>query len=110
MPGGALPQEQPSGYEEFAALRIKPWYALIAIILLTLVAGWTDLPRHTLDPQDWKGSRIDIHKGLDLQGGLQVVMQAAPPKGEKVSSDALAGTKDVITRRISGLGVSDPLV
>lgn len=91
-------------------MRIKPWYALIAIILLTLVAGWTDLPRHTLDPQDWKGARFDIHKGLDLQGGLQVVMQAAPPKGETVSSDALAGTKDVISRRIGGLGVSDPLV
>lgn len=91
-------------------MRIKPWYALIAIILLTLVAGWTDLPRHTLDPQDWKGARIDVHKGLDLQGGLQVVMQATPPKGQTVSSDALAGTKDVINRRISGLGVSDPLV
>lgn len=110
MLGGESRQEQPSGYEEFAALRIKPWYALIAIILLTLVAGWTDLPRHTLDPQDWKGTRFDIHKGLDLQGGLQVVLQAAPPKGEKVSSGALAGTKDVINRRISGLGVSDPLV
>lgn len=91
-------------------MRIKPWHLLIVIALLTLVAGWVDLPSRTLDPFHWKGSRIAVHEGLDLQGGLQVVLQATPPAGQTVSSDALAGTRDTIARRVNGLGVSEPLI
>ncbi|HET9016649.1 MAG TPA: protein translocase subunit SecD [Thermomicrobiaceae bacterium] len=91
-------------------MRIKPWHLLIVIALLTLVAGWVDLPSGTLDPFHWKGSRIAVHEGLDLQGGLQVVLQATPPKGQVVTADALSGTRDTIARRVSGLGVSEPLI
>ena len=91
-------------------MRIKPWHLLIVIALLTLVAGWVDLPAGTLDPLHWKGSRIAVHEGLDLQGGLQVVLQAKPAAGQTISSDALAGTRDTIARRVNGLGVSEPLI
>lgn len=91
-------------------MRIKPGLALILILLLTLGAAWVSLPDHLLDPFDWKGDRISVHKGLDLQGGLQVVLRARPAPGQTVTSDALQGTRDTIQRRINGLGVSEPLI
>ncbi|MBX5445653.1 protein translocase subunit SecD [Sphaerobacter sp.] len=91
-------------------MRIKPGVALILIILLTLGAVWIDLPDGVLDPFNWKGDRITVHEGLDLQGGLQVILQAQPPAGQSVSRDALLGTRDTIERRVNALGVSEPLI
>ena len=91
-------------------MRIKPGFALILIVLLTLGAVWVDLPDGVLDPFNWKGDRISVHQGLDLQGGLQVILQAQPPAGQSVSRDALLGTRDTIERRVNALGVSEPLI
>ncbi len=89
--------------------RWTPWFTLGFIVLLTIGSVWVDLPGHTLDPFNWK-NRVFVHKGLDLQGGLQVVLQANPPAGQSVSHDALLGTMDTIKRRVNGLGVSEPLI
>ncbi|MDI3340187.1 MAG: protein translocase subunit SecD [Sphaerobacter sp.] len=91
-------------------MRIKPGHTLILILLLTLAAVWVDLPDQVLDPFGWKGDRIAVHEGLDLQGGLQVILEARPPAGQTVSRDALLGTRDTIERRINALGVSEPLI
>ncbi|HET7034156.1 MAG TPA: protein translocase subunit SecD, partial [Thermomicrobiaceae bacterium] len=90
-------------------MRFKPWYTLILIVILTLVAGWVDLPAGMLNPFGIKDG-ITIHKGLDLQGGLQVVLQAKPPKGQTLTSGTLQGERDTIERRVNGLGVSEPLI
>ncbi len=90
-------------------IRWTPWFTLGFIVLLTLGSVWVDLPRHTIDPFNWK-QHVFVHKGLDLQGGLQVVLQANPPAGETVTSDTLTGTMDTIKRRVNGLGVSEPLI
>ncbi len=90
-------------------IRWTPWFTLGFIVLLTIGSVWVDLPGHTIDPFNWK-NRVFVHKGLDLQGGLQVVLQANPPAGQSVSHDALLGTMDTIKRRVNGLGVSEPLI
>ncbi|MER3409027.1 MAG: hypothetical protein C4306_02760 [Thermoleophilia bacterium] len=46
--------------------------------------------------------------GLDLQGGLEVVLKAVPPKGEKVTDEGLDRSVDIIRNRIDKLGVSEP--
>ena len=53
---------------------------------------------------------VVIHQGLDLQGGLQVVLEARPAPGQEVDRDVLNGTRDTLERRVSGLGVSEPLI
>jgi preprotein translocase subunit SecD len=53
---------------------------------------------------------VDINQGLDLQGGVQLLLEADPPEGQSVSSDALEGVRDTIERRVNGLGVSEPVV
>ena len=51
-----------------------------------------------------------IREGLDLQGGLQVVLQARPVAGQTIDSDTLEGTRQTLERRVNGLGVSEPLI
>ena len=90
-------------------MRLRPWYVLVGIIILGLLAGWVVTPGATLDPQGWK-QNLAIRQGLDLQGGLQVLLEARPPAGQSVSANELAGTRDTIERRVSGLGVSEPVI
>jgi SecD/SecF fusion protein len=53
-----------------------------------------------------------VHKkptlGLDLQGGLEVVLKAVPPKGHKLTSEDLIRSKDIMQERVNKLGVSEP--
>ena len=90
-------------------LRLRPWHHLLFIVALTLVAGWISLPGTTLDVAGIKED-VRVHEGLDLQGGVQVLLEARPPEGESVDGDELEGTRNTIERRINGLGVSEPLI
>src|SRR5213083_340775 len=46
--------------------------------------------------------------GLDLQGGLEVVLKAVPPKGHALSQDDLNRSVNIMRSRIDKLGVSEP--
>ena len=90
-------------------MRARPEISLIFIVLLGLVSGWLALPSSVLDISGIKQD-VDINQGLDLQGGVQLLLEADPPAGQSVSSDALEGVRDTIERRVNGLGVSEPVV
>jgi SecD/SecF fusion protein len=53
-----------------------------------------------------------VHKkvtlGLDLQGGLEVVLKAQPAKGQKLDSSALDRSVSIMRQRVDKLGVSEP--
>jgi SecD/SecF fusion protein len=53
-----------------------------------------------------------IHKkptlGLDLRGGLEVVLKAVPPKGHILTAADLDRSVSIMQNRINGLGVSEP--
>jgi SecD/SecF fusion protein len=46
--------------------------------------------------------------GLDLQGGLEVVLQAQPPKGHQLQPSDLDRSVSIMQNRINKLGVSEP--
>ncbi|HEY3017368.1 MAG TPA: protein translocase subunit SecD [Gaiellaceae bacterium] len=46
--------------------------------------------------------------GLDLQGGLEVVLKAVPPKGHQLTADDLDRSIDIMRNRIDKLGVAEP--
>ena len=46
--------------------------------------------------------------GLDLQGGLEVVLQAVPPKGHTLTPADLDRSISIMQKRINKLGVSEP--
>jgi preprotein translocase subunit SecD len=90
-------------------VRIRPWQTLIVIIILTTVSVWICLPGTTGNVLGLKDN-VTVHEGLDLQGGLQVLLQANPPAGQSIDADALNGTRNTIERRVNGLGVSEPVI
>ena len=53
-----------------------------------------------------------IHKkatlGLDLQGGLEVVMQAVPPPNRKLQQSDINRSVEIMRNRVDKLGVSEP--
>lgn len=61
----------------------------------------------------WQGSQqrsIKVHQGLDLQGGLQVVLEADLPAGQQMEEGAMEAARIVVENRVNGLGVTEPLV
>lgn len=48
-----------------------------------------------------------INLGLDLQGGMQLVLEAQDTKERAVDSEAIAGSMDVIRNRLNGMGTSE---
>jgi SecD/SecF fusion protein len=51
-----------------------------------------------------------LKQGLDLQGGLEVVLQAEPKKGETLTSAEMDNAVAIMQTRVNGLGVSDPVI
>jgi len=90
-------------------VRMRPLAALLIILLVTMIATWIALPGEEYDVADFRQDH-PIRQGLDLQGGLQVVLQANPPEGVSVDDEMMNGLRDTIERRVNGLGVSEPLI
>jgi len=89
-------------------------FLLGGIIILAAVAIWIDLPTNPgihirLGPIQIDRD-IEVHQGLDLQGGMQVLLEADVPPDEPVERQAVANAKAIIEKRVNGLGVSEPLI
>jgi SecD/SecF fusion protein len=48
--------------------------------------------------------------GLDLRGGLEVVLKAVPEKGQQVTADGMNLAENIMRNRVDKLGVSEPEV
>ena len=48
--------------------------------------------------------------GLDLQGGLEVTLQAVPPPNRSLTHEDLARSVDIMRNRVDKLGVSEPSI
>ena len=90
-------------------MRSRHLRSLLLILAITLVSVWISLPGTALDINGFKEDH-PVRQGLDLQGGLQVTLEARPPGGGDVDEGTLLGTRDTLERRVNGLGVSEPLI
>jgi SecD/SecF fusion protein len=74
---------------------------LVLLILIALVGvGLLAVPGSPL--------HRSVKKGLDLQGGLEVVLKAQPPKGHKLTPDDLTRSVTIMRNRVDKLGVASP--
>ncbi len=80
---------------------------LILILVLLAAVIWIDLPSTTKLPLVNKP--IATVLGLDLRGGMQVILKAEIPEGTEVASDALQVARQILENRSSGLGVNEVL-
>ncbi len=90
-------------------MRLRPVHSLIIVIIITIVSTWIAWPGTGLDLGGYRSDH-PVRLGLDLQGGLQVTLEARPPEGVSVDDRLLSGTRDTLERRVNALGVSEPLV
>ena len=87
---------------------------ILLIIFVTAVSLYIDLPNASLNfnllGQSFKKD-LEIKQGLDLQGGLQVVLQAEMGEIPEDQRDtALEAAKNVIERRVNFFGVTEPTI
>src|SRR5512137_1866591 len=89
-----------------------PYITLVIILLIVAFAGWVDLSKHIFITNPFNSKTLvnrntDMHLGLDLRGGLQVLLQADLPANSTVSSNDLTTTRQILENRANGLGVSE---
>jgi preprotein translocase subunit SecD len=82
--------------------------SLAVIVLLAAAAGYVVAP--DTDLRFLGRETNEFNQGLDLQGGIQVLMEADLPEGTPVNAVAMEAAKGIVERRVNGLGVSEPLV
>jgi preprotein translocase subunit SecD len=84
----------------------------IFIILLALGAAFVVFwPNQGPDGKPWHGitNPFKVNEGLDLQGGVQVLLVPAP--GQDTSADVMDATRTQIEQRVNGgLGVNEPTI
>ena len=97
---------------------------LLIILFITVLAVIIDLPKNFIFNQKISSPEINISlgnfkfkrdlkikKGLDLQGGTHLVLQAdMKDVEEKDKNDALFAVREVIAKRIDLYGVSEPVI
>jgi protein-export membrane protein SecD len=79
---------------------------LVVILLIAAVTIWIDLP----GTSNLIGRDIGIRQGLDLQGGVQVLLEADVPPEEPVDLQDMHVARTIIENRVNGLGVTEPVV
>ncbi|MEK7441896.1 MAG: protein translocase subunit SecD [Chloroflexota bacterium] len=87
---------------------------LIPIAILFALAAWLAWPSNNSINLDLGFTTfvrdISARLGLDLQGGLQILLEADLPADKTVESGAMEATIRIIESRINALGVSEPLI
>jgi preprotein translocase subunit SecD len=86
---------------------------LILIIPLIILAIWVDLSNQITIPNPFNSQtslidrNVQTQLGLDLRGGLQVLLEADVPDTTTVSSSDLNVTRQILESRANALGVSE---
>jgi protein-export membrane protein SecD len=59
---------------------------------------------------DGAGNALGVKLGLDLQGGTQVLLEAALPPGQTLTPGVMNTARSIVENRVNGLGVSEAVV
>ena len=81
--------------------------ALAAFAIYVDVPGTPGLPI-SLGERDLR--ELELKRGLDLQGGLHVVLQADLAPGEEIGDGAMDAVRAIIENRVNALGVAEPVI
>jgi preprotein translocase subunit SecD len=88
------------------------WDNLIKMTAVLLVVGFVGLLTawSPFSGVPWLPFSKDINLGLDLQGGIHVVLQAVPTEEDKVTADAVKRSIAILENRINQFGVTEPII
>ena len=95
---------------------IRNLYTRLALILIVAaLAIWVDVSDeiqilNPLNDSVLFSRDIAPRLGLDLQGGLQVLLEADLPEGSDVDAQAMETARSIVENRTNALGVSENLI
>jgi preprotein translocase subunit SecD len=88
-------------------MRQRYYINLILILILLGIAIWIDLPNNPgIKIGNFERS-LDTVLGLDLKGGMQVLLEADLPADVPVDAQALDDARRIVENRSNGLGVKE---
>ena len=89
---------------------------IIIILLVLALALWIDLsPKIEIPNPIEEGATlflrdVNTRLGLDLRGGLQVLLEADVPAGTTINRDEMETARDIVENRTNAMGVSENLI
>jgi preprotein translocase subunit SecD len=95
-------------------MRRRQGLTLALIAIIAAASAWIVQPNNpgihfSLGSQD-----VDIDfravQGLDLQGGLQVLLEADPAPGQQVNREAMTAAQSIIEQRVNEFGTTEPVI
>ncbi len=88
----------------------KSLIKIIAIVIAAAILGYATLVGFQIGDYKVLPIKDSIKLGLDLRGGVSVLLEAKPKPGEKITDEKMAGAEKVIRSRVDQLGVAEPLI
>lgn len=89
---------------------MKQYRMIILIIVILIVTIWIDLPTNPGIHVLGIDKEIKTHLGLDLVGGLRVLLEADVPVSQQVTTIEMDNAKTIVENRVNGLGVTEAVV
>jgi preprotein translocase subunit SecD len=83
---------------------------VIPILILVTAAVWVALPDNPGIHLGFLDRDIQLVRGLDLQGGLRVLLEADLPPETAVTPEQMQTARDIVESRVNALGLTEPVV
>ncbi|MGB9839941.1 protein translocase subunit SecD [Thermovenabulum sp.] len=90
--------------------RTKSLLKIALILILAAFLAYTLLYGIKIGPYKQEPLSKSIKLGLDLQGGVYVLLEAEPKPGQELNEEKMNSAVEVIRRRVDQLGVAEPLI
>lgn len=91
-------------------MRTRDLRLLIGIIVVVIFSAWVAWPNNPGIHILGIDRDIELRQGLDLQGGMQVLLEADVPPTQPVTRDQIDAARGIVENRVNGLGVTEPNV
>jgi protein-export membrane protein SecD len=98
-------------------MRRRSNWQIVVVMAVALLALYVvlDVPRPEwvkalLFWQPPTSREIAIRLGLDLQGGLQILLAADVPAGQELDTLSMETARRIVENRVNGLGLTEPIV
>lgn len=89
---------------------MKQYRTLILILVFVAIAIWINLPNNPGINLGGFSRQISTRLGLDLVGGVQVLLEADLPEGRVADSETMNTAASIVENRVNGLGVEEAVV
>jgi preprotein translocase subunit SecD len=89
---------------------MKKYGTIILIAIVVILSIWLILPNNPGIHVGNLAKEIKTKLGLDLVGGVQILLEADLPETQTISGESLNTAKQIVENRVNGLGVSEAQV